>query len=1149
MQGVLSKSKNVAPRMRGWLKSVAVVLALASGLTAGLATQDASAADQAYPVVRFYNERTGTHFYTIDSAERDQVLRLYPWFDYEGVQFYAYKTQVTGSQPVYRFFNTSTGTHFYTIVPAEKDYVLQHFPVYAFEGPVYYAMPAPMSGSEDLYRFFNTRTGAHFYTTSAPERDHVKATWPWFTYEGVAYQVFSDVGAGGGGGGGGGTTPTTTALFSSANPAAVGASVTFVATVTGTTPTGTFAFTDNGATLTGCSAVGIGTSGNSGTAICTSATLTAGSHTILAAYSGDATNAGSNNTLVETITGGGGGGTATTTSVSSSANPATAGTMVTFTATVTGSAPSGTVSFSDNGSNIGCGAVTLGGAGTATCATSTLGQGTHTILASYGGDASNLASSGMVSQVINAGGGGGPGPTTTTLVTSANPAASGAMVTFTATVTGTNPTGSVNFIDGANSISNCAVVNLTGSGNSRTAVCTTSTLTVATHSIFARYSGDVGNAVSTSTSISETITGTPAALVPKVSFTLSNTLLIAPQTVTITAAATETGGTIVRVSLYLDGAKLADLTASPYTFTTAPLAAGTHLFYATATDAVGNVTSTLTQNAIAISGPPPVVTQDANVWRLLNQATFGASQKEAATVAAMGVGPWIDNQFVQPVSGYPNSKYNVISLKTTLTCNTQDPAGKAYPADSPQAVCARDHLTLAGIQRDFFTNAVNAPDQLRQRVAWALSQITVTSGNEPDLSYAYVMSRYQSIVFNNAFGNYQTLLQQITLSPAMGNYLDMVNNDRASGSRVANENYAREIMQLFSVGLEELNDDGTTINDAQGVPVPTYDQNTIKEFAKIFTGYTFADPVNPTAPATKKNAPYYEYPMVTYPTTANAGHETSAKTLLPLVGGTVIPANQTPQQDLDSAVQNVFQHASTPAYISRQLIQRLVTGNPTPAFIGRISAVFKNNGAGVRGDLKAVVKAILLDTEARNVATPRPDFGSLREPSLAVTAAIRALNGITDGNRLAAAASNLGQNPYFSPTVFNYFPPDATIPGTSTLAPEFAIHTTNSAIARANLLYTLVYQGYAPDPTIPNATGTRLDLSQFSALAANPTAMVDKFSDVLLGGQLDPQAQALVEIAVNAVTLSTPPTNAQLLARAQMAAYLILSSYHFQVQH
>jgi uncharacterized protein (DUF1800 family) len=407
------------------------------------------------------------------------------------------------------------------------------------------------------------------------------------------------------------------------------------------------------------------------------------------------------------------------------------------------------------------------------------------------------------------------------------------------------------------------------------------------------------------------------------------------------------------------------------------------------------------------------------------------------------------------------------------------------------------------------------------------------------------MSRYQSIMFNNAFGNFKTILDQITLSPAMGNYLDMVNNDRASGTRVPNENYAREIMQLFSVGLDELNDDGTTINDANGMPVPTYDQNTIKEFAKVFTGYTYADPANPMAPATKKNPAFYAANMVTYPTTATSGHETSAKTLL---NGVVVSAGQTPQQDLDSAVQNVFMHPSTPAYISRQLIQRLVTGNPSAAYIARISAVFKNNGSGVRGDLKAVVKAILMDSEARGAANPDPTFGTLREPVLAITAAVRALNGITDGGRLSGQANNLGQNPYFSPTVFNYFPPDATIPGTTTLAPEFAIHTTNSAVARSNLFYTLVYNGFAPDATIPNSTGTRVDLSQFAALATNPTAMVTRVSEVLTGGQLDPAAQAIVVTAVTAVPVSATPTAAQLLARAQMGAYLILSSYHFQVQ-
>ncbi|MEO8344200.1 MAG: DUF1800 family protein [Betaproteobacteria bacterium] len=1148
MQGELSRSKNVVSRSRGWFKCVAAILTIGLGLAAGAAT-----ADPLSPVFRFYNTATGTHFYTIETAERDNIIRLYPSFAFEGVAFYAYKTQSAGSKPVFRFYNRSTNTHFYTISQSDKDYVLANFPVFSFEGSAYYAMATPATGSENLYRFYNRLTGAHFYTTSVPDRDYVKATWPWFADEGVAFQVFADAtpGGGGGGGPGGGPAPTATLLMSSTNPSTVGGSVTFVATVNGAAPSGTVNFTDNGVAMAGCSSLPLAVNGTLGSASCSTSSLTVGNHMILVSYGGDAANSPSSTTLIEVINGSGGAGVSTT-AVTSSANPATAGNTVTFTASVTGNSPTGTVTFTDGGASIGCNSRPL--SGTATCATAALAVGTHNIMASYSGDAGNMASSGSVFQVINPSGGGGPGTTTTTLSSSMNPQAVGISVVFTATVNGTNPTGSVLFTAGGTTLSGCGAVTFAaGTGNSRIAQCSNSTLPVGTSAIVAKYSGDANNLTSTSATFSQTVTGTPPALVPKVAFTLSNTLLIAPQSVSITATATETGGTITKVSLYLNGAKLVDLTASPYTFTTSALGAGTHVIYATATDALGTITSTLPQNVIAISGPPPVVTQSADIWRLLNQATFGASQAEAAKVLSMGIGNWIDNQFTRPISGYPDTKYNQITLKSTLTCNTQDPQGKNYPADSPQAICARDHLTLTGIQRDFFTNGLTAQDQLRQRVAFALSQILVTSGNEPDLSYAYVMSRYQNIMFNNAFGNFKTMLQQITLSPAMGNYLDMVNSDRTNGTRVPNENYAREIMQLFSVGLDELNDDGSTIDDAMGNPIPTYDQNTIKEFAKVFTGYTYADPANPTAPATKKNPVYYAANMVTYPTTGTTGHEMSAKQLLSYTSSVpastgVVVAGQTPQQDLDSAVQNVFDHPNTPPYISRQLIQRLVTGNPSPAYVARISGVFKNNGSGVRGDMKAVVKAILMDTEARGPAKTAADFGSLREPVLAVTAVIRALNGISDGNRLATATNNLGQNPYFSPTVFNYFPPDATIPGTTTLAPEFAIHTTNSAVSRANLMYTLVYNGYAPDPTIPSAVGTRLDLSQFSALASNPTAMVARYSDVLTGGQLDPAAQAIVVTAVTAVPVSATPTAAQLLARAQMGAYLILSSYHFQVQ-
>jgi uncharacterized protein (DUF1800 family) len=376
----------------------------------------------------------------------------------------------------------------------------------------------------------------------------------------------------------------------------------------------------------------------------------------------------------------------------------------------------------------------------------------------------------------------------------------------------------------------------------------------------------------------------------------------------------------------------------------------------------------------------------------------------------------------------------------------------------------------------------------------------------------------------------------------MGNYLDMVNNDHASGTRVPNENYAREIMQLFSIGLEELDVDGTVKLDLSGMPKPTYDQAQIKEFAKVFTGLTYADAANPTATtATKKTGVrYYAAPMVPYPVTSTAGHEQIEKYLL---NGTVLPAGQAALKDQADAVHNVFMHPNTPVYIGRQLIQRLVTGNPSKAYVRRVAQKFVDNGAGVRGDMKAVIKAILLDPEARGGGSASdPTFGSLKEPVLMITNLIRTLSGVTDGNRLEAFASGLGQRPYYSPTVFNYFPPDTTIQGTSVLAPEFLIHTTQSAIARANLVYNMVYNPSGVDNTLINSTGTRLNLAQFESLAADPVALVDKVDQVLMAGQMPAAAKSAIVTAVNAVAATST------LARAQMAVYLMASSYYYQVQ-
>jgi hypothetical protein len=290
----------------------------------------------------------------------------------------------------------------------------------------------------------------------------------------------------------------------------------------------------------------------------------------------------------------------------------------------------------------------------------------------------------------------------------------------------------------------------------------------------------------TSTAEVPVTSGTPTQLnkKPTVSLSLSNTLVMAPATVTLTATASDTDGAIQKVQFYRNGAKIGEKTATPFTFTDTIASSGKVSYHVDATDDVGNVNTTL-QQVVSAQVPPAVATNDPDVWRLLNQATFGASQAEAASVKSLGITGWIDGQFAKPVTGYPASRYNKVQLSESADCTTRDPLGNNYPSNSPQAMCVRDHLTLAMLQRDMFTNAVTGGDQLRQRVAWALSQFLVISGVERDLSYAHVMARYQQIMFDNAFGNFETILNKISVSPAMGNWLDSVNNDRPTRPRGA----------------------------------------------------------------------------------------------------------------------------------------------------------------------------------------------------------------------------------------------------------------------------------------------------------------------------------------------------------------------------
>ena len=517
----------------------------------------------------------------------------------------------------------------------------------------------------------------------------------------------------------------------------------------------------------------------------------------------------------------------------------------------------------------------------------------------------------------------------------------------------------------------------------------------------------------------------------------------------------------------------------------------------------------------------------ADAVRLMRQATFGPTESGTARVAAMGPAAWLDEQFATAATRYPDYAWVPAGRPDTCVDNRARPPG-------PDSYCARDNYTLFPLQLQFFRNAVAAPDQLRQRVAWALSQIMVTSGVDNARNYA--MRSYQQLLADHAFGNFYDLLLAVTLSPVMGDYLDMANNNKANAATGTepNENYGREILQLFSVGTWLLNADGTRRLDAAGNPIATYDQDEIEGFAHVFTGWTYA----PVAGAASRNNNSRNYLGTML--AVNANHDLGAKILL---GGVTAPANLGMQQDLEFAHQNIFQHPNVGPFIGRQLIQKLVTSDPSPGYVARVSAVFANNGVGQRGDLRAVVRAILLDPEARGANRIDPRSGKLLEPVLFMTHVARALSASTDGAFFRTQSSSLGQFVFYAPSVFNYYPADYVVAGANLPGPEFGLLTTATAIGRANFANTLLFStGIAADPDLYGATGTQRDLAGYLAVAGDASALADRLDRNLLAGTMSTAMRQAIAGAVNALPASDT------LNRARTALYLVVSSPQFQVQ-
>ena len=523
----------------------------------------------------------------------------------------------------------------------------------------------------------------------------------------------------------------------------------------------------------------------------------------------------------------------------------------------------------------------------------------------------------------------------------------------------------------------------------------------------------------------------------------------------------------------------------------------------------------------------PIAPDEADIIRLLEQSTWGPNEAAIAAVKVVGIQGYIDKQLATPQTKY--TAFDPWPANRPATCVDD----RTLPL-TPTSFCARDNYTLFQLQREFFENAVTAPDQLRQRVAFALSQIFVTSGT--DISQAYAMQRYQQILADLAFGNFREVLTRVTLSPAMGNYLDMVNNQKPNAVTGVepNENYAREVLQLFSIGTRELGLDGTPLLDSQGRPIPTYGQEEIEGFAHVFTGWTY--PTAPgSAPRTGLNPRYYDGPMEE----RSQFHAYGAKTLLD-DGAT--PANLTMSADLASAIDNIFAHPNVGPFIAKQLIQKLVTGNPSPEYVQRVAQVFNDNGAHVRGDLRAVVRALLLDPEARGAVKDDPGYGRLREPAQYVVAVARALNAKTDGVFFRAQSATLQQPVFQAPSVFNFYPPDYVVPGTDLLGPEFGLQNTTTAFARINFVNSLVYGTINPDQTVYGATGSQFDWSGLTPLSGTPDALVDKVDRLLLHGTLSPAGHDTIVAAVKTINA------ADALGRAKAAFYLVATSSQYQVE-
>jgi uncharacterized protein (DUF1800 family) len=514
-----------------------------------------------------------------------------------------------------------------------------------------------------------------------------------------------------------------------------------------------------------------------------------------------------------------------------------------------------------------------------------------------------------------------------------------------------------------------------------------------------------------------------------------------------------------------------------------------------------------------------LMTEDAAA-RFLYQSTFGPKLREIRRLQSLGVDEWLNEQ---------------LTLPTTL----QEPC--------MQRILNNPNLPLYQNSRQevWFLNSAEGKDQLRQRMAFALSQLFVVSDRASLGNEVMGLAKYYDMLAANAFGNYRDLLENVTLNTMMGFYLGMFKNAKADpvAGTQPDENFAREVLQLFTIGLHQLNMDGTEILDIDDNPIPTYDQTDIENFARVFTGWNYAGCpdnewqwCNPTSPGVDGYAPME--PIEAY-------HDTDAKTLL---NGFNVSAGQTAQQDLTIALDNIFNHPNVPPFISKQLIQRFVTSNPSPAYVQRVSTVFADNGNGIRGDLSAVMRAILMDDEARNPSfITANDFGKLKEPLIRYLGLLRVFEARSPTGRYG------NWNPEFSylqralgsPSVFNFYTPHFQQPGPirdqGLVSPEFQITSETTVVTIANEMNQATNRGHH----LYNHWNDSMPLLQLQRellIFDNPTELLNHLDLLLFAGQMSANTRMVANNLLNDLQDSNP------VDRLTSLLYVLVLSPEYLVQ-